>query len=674
MSDSKDLNSSSLTNSYHEGINSSSIYFEDPEINELLSRIIYPDSNTTSQNEFPQPYENSKLFTNEQQKTKFDESTTKATDIQLKSNLPEEQYSKLKCNIKEQNDNDDDLYLKTEDYPENPTISDSFYYSEAVDYIKQHIPTFERELKEFNIRKPRKENIYEGKTVEAMVEQTYSYDKNIKSQMIEEICYLKRAICCWRRVAGDGNCFYRSAIFSWLEYLVFNKKINVFKTVISNIYVKFNPRYPNTKILNIGLQKQFITVEKEITLTILEIIVRLLQKNNIKEAYLTLLKAFNASRAFDKTMIFYLRYLLYEFIMENETKLFSKDFPVLLGNLLPEEYETSDGKFLFNNYFMKDLLKYYTCAEKLAVYLTPYVLKCNLNIVFYYFGKDCDIENKFFSSGLKNKDKQNDTINVLFRKAHYDVCYTNKFYSDYKDLLDFYCSLEFSNIYVVDLININNKTEQINNIDPFDPQKSILFNRDLFNKKLKEIKKKGNEKIVEKSDNTFSDTFINCVLNNHNQNSCFICSKNANETNNALCSLLACGCKVVFCTDKCKEQYYKYLTEFLKKINFNVSLKCGTCNKEIERTKLIKNTDISNIEVKTALKNKMLEYFGKYCMNCLDEIKKGSEYVETVGCKCKPLGKILDNSKFEHKVCQNCNENFTGNCKICDMYHLKLVK
>ena len=41
------------------------------------------------------------------------------------------------------------------------------------------------------------------------------------------------------------------------------------------------------------------------------------------------------------------------------------------------------------------MLKFYTCAEKLAVYLTPYVLKCNLNIVFYYFGKDCDIENKF---------------------------------------------------------------------------------------------------------------------------------------------------------------------------------------------------------------------------------------------------------------------------------------
>ena len=256
MSDSSDPNSSSINDSYHEGINSSSVYFEDPEVNELLSKIIYPDSTTTTQNEFSQPYEKSKLLTNEQQKNNFNDSNIKPTDLQLKSNLPEQQYSKLKSNIEEEKNDDENLYLKAEDYPENPSISDSFYYSEAVDTIKQNISTFEKELKEFNIKKPRKENIDEGKTVEAMVEQTYSYDKNIKSQMIEEICYLKRSICCWRRVAGDGNCFYRSAIFSWLEYLIFNKKENVFKIIISNIYVKFNPRYRNTKKLNIDLQKQ----------------------------------------------------------------------------------------------------------------------------------------------------------------------------------------------------------------------------------------------------------------------------------------------------------------------------------------------------------------------------------------------------------------------------------
>ena len=682
MSDSSEQNqnNSSINDSYQEGVDTSSIYFEDNEIKELLSKIIYPDSNTTSQNEFVQPYEKSNLLTDDQLKSQFNESKIKPTENQLKSNLTEAQYSKLKSQANEiKNEDDSDLYLKTEDYPKK-LISDDFYYLDAVDEIKSNISTFERELKAVNVVNLSENSIYKGKTVEEMVEQTYCYDNTIKNQMIEEVCYLKRIICCWRRVAGDGNCFYRSAIFSWLEYLIFNKKENVFRIIISNIFAKFNPGYVNTKRLNINLQKQFINKEKQVTLTILEIIVRLLNKNDIKEAYLTLLKAFNASRAFDRTMIFYLRYLLYEYILENENKLFSKDFPVLLGNLLPEEYETNDGKFLFENYFMNDLLKYYTCAEKLAVYLTPYVLKCNLNIVFYYFGKDCDIENKFFQCGL-NKDKEKDTINVLFRKAHYDACYTNKFYKDSKDLLELYCNLKLDNnnvkvTHVVDINSIYMKTAQIDDIDPFDPQKSIIFNRELFKKKLQEMKKKQieNGKKAKEINNSFDETFIACILNSHNQNNCFICSNNANVTNDSFSSVLQCGCKITFCSDKCKELFYKYLTSFLQKINFDASIKCGRCNKEIERTKLIQFTDISNNEVKTALKNKMLEFFDKYCMNCLEEINEKSEHPKKVMCKCQNLGKVLDNNKFEHKVCQNCKKNYTGNCKICDLYHSRLLQ
>jgi hypothetical protein len=42
-------------------------------------------------------------------------------------------------------------------------------------------------------------------------------------------------------------------------------------------------------------------------------------------------------------MILYLRYKLYEFINYNKEKVFSKDFPVKLGNLLPFQYETDSG-------------------------------------------------------------------------------------------------------------------------------------------------------------------------------------------------------------------------------------------------------------------------------------------------------------------------------------------
>lgn len=47
-------------------------------------------------------------------------------------------------------------------------------------------------------------------------------------------------------------------------------------------------------------------------------------------------------------MVVYLRFKLYEYISDNQDKMFSEDFPVQLGNLLPMQYETEKGgKFVF---------------------------------------------------------------------------------------------------------------------------------------------------------------------------------------------------------------------------------------------------------------------------------------------------------------------------------------
>ncbi len=42
-------------------------------------------------------------------------------------------------------------------------------------------------------------------------------------------------------------------------------------------------------------------------------------------------------------MITYFRYMLYEYIKSNGYMLYSKDFSVKIGNLLPSEYETEEG-------------------------------------------------------------------------------------------------------------------------------------------------------------------------------------------------------------------------------------------------------------------------------------------------------------------------------------------
>ena len=199
-------------------------------------------------------------------------------------------------------------------------------------------------------------------------------------------------------------------------------------------------------------------------------------------------------------MIFYLRYLLYEYIIDNQNKLFKKDFPILLGNLLPKEYALSDGKFLYNDYFLNDLLKFFTCAENLSIYLIPYVLKVNLNIVFYFYGKDCEIENKFFPCELPDKEKKLDTINVLFKKAHYDICYFTEYYNQYKRLLELYCNVKTKykddDFYILDPIDVMKKEKLLNRLLPFDENKNILFNRALYEKQKKEQKEKKEENKV----------------------------------------------------------------------------------------------------------------------------------------------------------------------------------
>ena len=680
-----DINDSN--GSFGKSLLSSSIYFEDANATDQLSKIIISDmsidgikenvNDLNEKNELKNPYKKKTSLSDKTIQESFQDGNIKPTEKQYESNLGQNNYTKLKSNeIKEEEE--DNLYLKIEDFPKNP-IADSFIYDEVVDKIKCLIPIYEDELNKMDVHQLKRENIYKGKAVEVMVEQTYCYDKFLKEQMIEEICYLKRIMNCWRRVAGDGNCFYRSVIFAWLEYLIFNKKINILKIVMANLYTKFDPNYEKNKEIPLNIKRQFITEERFLVLTILEIIIRQLNQNQIEKAYLTLLKAFNVTRVFDRIMIFYLRYLLYEYISDNQNKLYKKDFPVLLGNLLPQEYEKEDGTFLYKEYFINDLLKFYTCAEKLAVYLVPFILKINLNIVFYYFGNDCDIENKFFSSFLPDKDKIKDTINVLYRKAHYDVAYTKEYYNNFEPLLENYCNLKVDFCLINPSI-VEQNEKKINETHPFNPELSVVFNRVLFSKRAKE--KENNKEIKKEKDNNNhnidinekdikGDVILNGIIKKHNLEKCFICDKSPNNIEKNKESL-PCKCEICFCSAQCKEKYYKCLAAFYSTMDFDINIKCGNNGNSINRGTIIQNQNLDNIEVKNALKNKMFEFFKKYCMNCLTIITSNMKY-KLAKCKCPQLRGLLDENKFEHRFCQECAKDNSGNCKICHLYHSRVL-
>lgn len=260
-------------------------------------------------------------------------------------------------------------------------------------------------------------------SIENMVESTYGYRKDFKYSIAEEICYMKLLAHKWRSIKGDGNCYYRSVIFSYLENLIKQKDIFNLQRIMIDFDEKFDSLYKNTTCLPYDIKDLLVKLDRSLVMTILKIIIELLDVPNkydvVQKALIVLVKAFNFSKTFDTAMIMYFRYILYEYILNNKNKFFSEDFPVKIGNLLPYQYETEAGDFLFDKFFHEELLRFYTYAEKIAIYLTPFVLKVDLNIIFYDFGNECNIQIKNFSSYLKDKS----TITILYRKAHYDVAY-----------------------------------------------------------------------------------------------------------------------------------------------------------------------------------------------------------------------------------------------------------
>ena len=159
-------------------------------------------------------------------------------------------------------------------------------------------------------------------------------------------------------------------------------------------------------------------------------------ENDIKKAYKTLLKLFLYCPDFDFGIIYFMRYLIFEYISANEDIIYSQEFQVEVGCLLPEEYYIDKGnknEYLFEDYFSLQLMKAKTFAEKIVIYITPYVFNVNMNILIYDFGINgapSSIQEKKF---LCDNDTSKIQINLIFRKAHYDVYYKQNYYEEFKE-------------------------------------------------------------------------------------------------------------------------------------------------------------------------------------------------------------------------------------------------
>ena len=347
--------------------------------------------------------------------------------------------------------------------------------------------------------------------------------KEKQNEMNSKYNLLKPYIYNYRTIYGDGNCYYRAIIFRYLEILILSNDIDTLRNLVYDLVMSFK----NSE----ELQKRKIIlnndVKPELTFKILFLITFLLKKNMITKAHQILVKCFVTCKKFDYALILYFRYILYDYIKKNENKIYLKSFPIKIGNLLPCQFETDSGEFLFDSFYENYLLKFFTDAEKIVIYLTPFVLGIELDVIVFDAIQE-EILQKFVYEG-KSGIKTNDVITLLNSRNHYEIVYTKNDNEKYKNYFQL-----FENNLKPRFFELKDNNEDDDDDDDFNLLKSmtaktaIISKKPSINDKHNSNQDKGSRNVVNKDNNSKYEAEYNKNKNNNNLNS----EKNKQNNNN----------------------------------------------------------------------------------------------------------------------------------------------
>ena len=518
--------------------------------------------------------------------------------------------------------------------------------------------------------------------------QLHTYNGNNKSLILKKI----------RNVFdSNGNSFIKGFIFNYFENIIIDLNLD---NIIFIIYI-ISTKLPLLNITNINIQE---------VLTILKIIFTHLEKKNIIQAYTVLINAFKENSYFEKGLIYFVKYCLKQFIIDNYI-LFNIDY---LNEIISKQYINNlNNQFDYKNYIQQkiiisqDDIKY----EVLIYYILPLIFPINLII---YTNSNCKTNKLIFKNKTNNKSKIYDIqLNIKFGNT--TIIYNDSFYKKYKNIIPY--TNEFN--YPIDkLQKIKNnvickecnscpdyyiqvgpkikplcKKCLINAINKVINKRFILFQEDLFFyeeyycSKIKLTNALENNlylslndiKILLPNYNDISDEIHNLIIN---KIKCDICNQIFNSSKYSIC-LYPCG--NLLC-DKCFNKFINNITHKriilnnfeIKTENFEYICPVTTC----------KNNRIKNID----------NFIFKYFDNVEENIKKAEERLETQAknfcCVCKKISnkyyfeieinKSNKKKNLKHCLCNECKKNLDSQkknslkrnnqtkfiCEICDEYHI----
>lgn len=328
----------------------------------------------------------------------------------------------------------------------------------------------------------------------------------------------------WRRIKGDGNCYYRSVFINYIEILITNSIKNdnpsIFFCFIKEIFFTNFPQKINSFKIKLIL--------------VLLLIYEHIQKKS-SFAYDILYRSIHKSQCIEKCLIFWFKLKIGEFLKQNINLEING---LKLLQAIPEINYDEDEKIIIlpdnkelNEYIDNKILKMDEYVEGYPIYITPFILKCTINI--YSLNKSVDKQNKSNIIININKEKidlpkdvmyipvvdylpnlNNEEINILFRSPHYDSLSNREFVNN---LIDIYLNPYI--ILIEGLLTINEyeqyKTLIVENWAKKNKRrKKIIKSRHKSNKSCHEFKKKA---IMKGKDETIEEEEY---YNNHSENEC----------------------------------------------------------------------------------------------------------------------------------------------------------
>ena len=335
-----------------------------------------------------------------------------------------------------------------------------YIYEEQESYIETNFLKIEKKLdkntinilienlKQFNLKKildnydpsDNKYSIGTLNSLEDLIERTYHFAKINKENMLSDKIRLKKMVFKYRILKKDGNSFYRGVMFNFLENVIFSKNILLMKEILILFSEKISEENPIIKEKNF-LINSLKKIKKNKVINILYIIIRYMEIHykDKKELditslteltpYMILLKAFLDSNEFDEGIIFFTRYLIYEYIKDNENKFIS---------------EKKNEKKIFEIINKKNSEEFYqnliTLGQEgntapIFFDAVPFIFNCNLDILIYRTNDGSSAIEKIEYRKEKLAESEYE-INLIFREKDFDIFYKDYFYNKYYQDLD----------------------------------------------------------------------------------------------------------------------------------------------------------------------------------------------------------------------------------------------